>query len=126
MTSYKRKYTYKETGNWQCDRISSISHDDWSGPGWYRVVGEAGTKLSTHAFTTYNNNGECNTNIGGWVSGGDHPTTPHTTVTQEVIFNRSGWTFTTRNHNISITNCDGFFVYYLPGTTGCMLRYCTQ
>ena len=126
MSSYKRKYTYDQNSNVQCDSSTDrgYSMDDWSGPSWYRVVGGAGTKLSTHAFTKVNN-GECNTHYGGWVSGGDHPT-PYTTVTRRVRFNRPGFTYTSRNHDISITNCNGFFVYYLPGTTTCRLRYCTQ
>ena len=142
MQGGRRKYTFvgdsaSQFREYNVDRASCCSsstsypHDDWDGPGWYRVRYQAGTKLSTHAFTKYTQ-GECATHVGGWVTG-DHPTVAYTTVTRRVRFDRPGHPSTWWNHDISITKCDGFFVYYLPGVArkpatpgGGILRYCTQ
>ena len=128
MSSPKRKFTYFQSGSTRyCDSSSGSSSEwsDWSGPAWYRVVGGAGTKLNTHVFPKLNY-GECNSNRGGWIEGG-HPSIPAgVTVTRKIRFDRTGFTRTDLNHDIDITNCNGFFVYNLPGISSCSLRYCTQ
>ena len=131
MSSSTRKFDYFNT-DYQCDKSSTISNredwpsEDWSGPGWYRVMGGAGTQLSTHAFTN-RTDGFCKTIIGGWITGGNlQSTTPGQIVSRTIKFDRPGWSRTDINHDISVTNCDGFFVYNLPGVGGCSLRYCTQ
>ena len=99
----------------QCDRKdstnSSFSNEDWSGPGWYRVTGGAGSQLSTHAFTN-STFGYCKTSFGGWITEGHlQSSTAGQTVNRTVKFYRPGWrTVAKHNHDISVTNCDGFFV----------------
>ena len=127
MSSSTRKFDYFNRDELQCDSISTNSRgEDWSGPGWYRVMGGAGTQLSTHAFTN-RTDGYCKTAIGGWITGGHlQSTTPGQIVKGTIEFDRPGWNYTRDNHDISVTNCDGFFVYDLPGIDNCNKRYCTQ
>ena len=128
MSSSTRKFSYFNSDGLQCDKSSTNSNrEDWSGPGWYRVIGGAGTQISTHAFTN-RTDGYCKTAIGGWITGGHlQSTTAGQTVKRTVKFDRPGWrTVTKHNHDISVTNCDGFFVYDLPGIDRCNFRYCTQ
>ena len=127
MSSSTRKFNYFKYNERQCDfSLSDFSSEDWSGPGWYRVMGGAGTQLNTHAFTN-GTQGYCNTQIGGWITGGHlQSTTPGQIVNRTIKFDRPGYDYPQLNHDISVTNCDGFFVYNLPGIGGCDLRYCTQ
>ena len=128
MSSSTRKFSYFNSDGPQCDSNDSTSsgQEDWSGPGWYRVMGGAGTQLSTHAFTN-STRGYCETAFGGWITGGHlQSTTPGQIVNRTFKFDRPGWDSTSYNHDISVTNCDGFFVYNLPGIDICNLRYCTQ
>ena len=127
MSSSTRKFSYFNDDERQCDASHTNSNrEDWSGPGWYRVMGGAGTQLSTHAFTN-RTQGYCKTGVGGWITGGNlHSTAPGQIVTRTIRFDRPGWSDTSDNHDISVTNCDGFFVYDLPGMSRCPLRYCTQ
>ena len=80
MSSSTRKFDYfnNDDSN-DCDRSTCHPNDkreDWSGPGWYRVMGGAGTQLSTHAFTN-STRGYCETAFGGWITGGHlQSTTP--------------------------------------------------
>ena len=128
ISSSTRKFSYFNSDDlyWKCDSGSTNSNGDWSGPGWYRVMGGAGTQLSTHAFTNLTR-GYCETGIGGWITGGHlQSTTPGQIVNRTIKFDRPGYDYTGRNHDISVTNCDGFFVYNLPGIGTCNWRYCTQ
>ena len=131
MSSSTRKFSYfnSDRNEWQCDKIPTTpfkSGEDWSGPGWYRVMGGAGTQLSTHVFTN-RTDGYCKTAIGGWITGGHlQSTTPGQIVNRTIKFDRPGYDDTGFNHDISVTNCDGFFVYDLPGINWCNFRYCTQ
>ena len=128
MSSSTRKFDYVKNDDWQCD--ASYTHnskrEDWSGPGWYRVTGGAGTQLSSHAFTN-RTDGYCKTDVGGWITGGNlQSTTPGQIVSRTIRFDRPGYDSPGANFDISVTNCDGFFVYDLPDIGGCSFRYCTQ
>ena len=130
MSSSTRKFSYfnSDYDEQQCDRSTSTNsnREDWSGPGWYRVMGGAGTQLSTHVFRNHKP-GYCKTNHGSWISGGHlQSTTPGQIVNRTIRFDRSGFSDTFYNHDISVTNCDRFFVYNLTGTGHCNFRYCTQ
>ena len=128
MSSSTRKFSYFNSDETrECDRTTDTkSIEDWSGPGWYRVMGGAGTQLSTHVFTNYTR-GYCKTGVGGWISGGHLQSTTHGQIVNRTIkFDRPEWDYTEYNHDISVTNCDGFFVYNLPGINACDFRYCTQ
>ena len=66
----------------------------------------------------------CNTDATGYMTF-PHPSSPGSSFSGKVCFNWSGnicaWSVT-----ISVSNCNGFYVYMLPSTPTCSLRYCTQ
>jgi len=106
-----------------CDQEShSRAPLDWKGPGWYRVVGQAGTQLTTEG------NGEawtCGTHVHGWLSG-EHPAPGDGEVYRTVYFD-DGNNDRRNPTNIKVVNCnDEYFVYYLPDVPGCNRGYCTQ
>ena len=106
-----------------CDQESHARAPlDWKGPGWYRVVGKAGTQLTTEG------NGEawtCGTHVHGWLSGG-HPSPGEGVVFRTVYFD-DGNNDRRNPTNIKVVNCnDEYFVYYLPDVPGCNRGYCTQ
>merc|ERR1712008_555083 len=110
MSSSTRKFSYFNSDEVrQCDVSPEVifsKGEDWSGPGWYRVMGGAGTQLSTHAFTN-GTTGYCKTYIGGWITGGHlQSTTAGQIVNRTIRFDRPGYDYTNRNHDISVTNCD--------------------
>ena len=99
--------------------------DDWVGESWYRIQGGAGTKLSEKVYDRNSGNaGACGTYIGSHMIGG-HPNSPGLSVTRSVYFG-SNSDINSNNHNIEVTNCNGFFVYKLVGIADCSFRYCTQ
>ena len=137
MTSSKRKFDLGKlipAEQIQCDKIPGRSDhngtsSDWNGPGWYRVVGQAGTQLSekSYDYMTQKINGigmyPCNTAGGGWLTGG-HPSNLGDTVTRLACFNKncSG----NRKTTIEVTKCNGYFVYNLKEVADCSRGYCTQ
>ena len=66
----------------------------------------------------------CATYATGWYTG-ILPSTAGETVTGVVCFS---WTSTICDfHNtVSVTNCNGFYVYLLVSPSNCPLRYCTE
>ena len=113
-----------------CDKKNGYTHkrptsDDWVGGSWYRIQGGAGTKLSEKVYDRNSENaGACGTYIGSHMIGG-HPNLPGQSVTRSVHFGlKSNYHY--NNHDIEVTNCNGFFVYKLVGMTNCYFRYCTQ
>ena len=117
-----------------CDQLNAPSSYlgksvDWQGPSWYRVTGQAGTKLSETSYDAYGNklNGKnryaCNTHHGGWLVGG-HPNNPGLSKTGHICF------LTSCNGQdkveIDVTNCNGYFVYNLRDVGYCQSGYCTQ
>ena len=61
LTSSKRKFDLGKLiplKQLQCDKVPGRSDhnrtsSDWKGPGWYRVVGQAGTQLSEKSYDWY-------------------------------------------------------------------------
>ena len=105
----------------------SSASDDWVGESWYRIQGGAGSKLSEKGYDRVyegENYGRCGTSVGSHMIGG-HPNLPGQSVTRSVHFGLKS-DYHSYNHDIEVTNCNGFFVYNLIGMTGCSLRYCTQ
>ena len=95
---------------------------DWMGPGWYRIVGQAGSQLYTQRTGKY---GACGVHYGGWLSGG-HPSVSDGEVARTVYFD-SGTDDKKYPTSIKVINCNNeYFVYYLPEITGCHLGYCTE
>jgi len=121
--NFKMRRVYKCSNGYCCDQEShSRAPLDWKGPGWYRVVGEAGSQLMTQG------NGEawtCGTHVHGWLSGG-HPAAGEGEVYRTVYFD-DGTNDRRNPTNIKVVNCnDEFFVYYLPDVPGCNRGYCTE
>ena len=133
LTDSTRKYTYYTNGDWFCDyrrgysNLNNWPRGDWDYEGWYRVVGPAGSQLSEIELTD-REVGICGAGGGGWMTGG-HPTRPGFTVTRRMNFSNSAWNngrpMCNMCHDIEVTNCDGYYVYNLPGIDYC-IRYCTQ
>lgn len=86
---------------------------------WVRFSGSAGTMLATCPIADY----RCGTLASGWYSG-VYPSTAGTTTNGSVCYNFLGNTCNWPN-SISITNCNGYYVFYLSAPTQCSLRYCT-
>ncbi|XP_078382738.1 uromodulin-like [Oculina patagonica] len=98
-----------------------LACDNSLGPGWFRFLGDAGTKMPTSCVPTEH----CGTDAPGWLNG-THPTVAEGKVTRQVCFNWRNncctWTI-----NIQVRNCGDFFVYCFNGTPPehqCHLRYC--
>ena len=113
-----------------CDKANGFSHsrpasNDWVGASWYRIEGGAGTQLSEHGFDfSAANSGTCGTHVGSHIVGG-HPNLAGATEIRSIYFGLAG-SWHSNNHDIEVTNCNGFFVYNLVGMSSCSLRYCTQ
>ena len=105
--------------NLLCIVIKKIERD-WKGPGWYRITGEAGTKIVDSPV----DKDHCGTDATGWLSGG-HPTVAEGEVARTVNFNwgsnTASWSAT-----VKVVNCNTHYVYYLVDTPNCHLGYCTK
>ena len=86
--------------------------------GWYRFVGDAGTKMPTTHVSAY----RCGTAFPGWLEGG-HPTVEDGEVYKKVCFSDriSGCRDMTK---ISVKNCGSYFIYKLQQPPSCDSRYC--
>ena len=93
---------------------------DWKGDNWYRFVEPAGTTIANSIVPV----NHCGTHAPGWLNG-THPITLGETVSRQVCFHWNGdpcrW-----SAGVQIRSCDGFFVYQLPDTQVCSLKYCGQ
>ena len=113
-----RKYEYVNAGKNYCDTKGSYQSIDWDGAGWYRVTGQAGSQLSEHPYewkSGSSNDGTCGTHYG---------TMPGETATREICYKLD--CTHVFNHEIEVTNCNGYYVYKLPEVRSCAYRYCTQ
>ena len=98
--------------------------------GWYRFMGNAGSKLLDYNPGLKPNTFGCKTHAAGWLNG-QHPSIADGEVSRTVCFiwwqnNNIGdpilnckW-----STSIKIRNCGSYFVYYLVPTPVCWLRYC--
>jgi len=90
-----------------------------AGPTWVRFSGEAGTRLAPGPAQPF----RCGTQGAGWYKGA-YPTGPGLTTTGTVCYswpnNNCQW-----SNEISVTDCNGFYVYLLHSPPACYLRYCT-
>ena len=84
------------------------------------MAGEAGTRIPEQSPGTFH----CGTEYSGWMRG-VHPATPGDQVLVDLCFDagKYGECFLTLK-NITVINCGDFFLYDLPETPGCWLRYC--
>ena len=85
--------------------------------GWYRFVGDAGTKMPTTRVPAF----RCGTDWSGWLHGA-HPTVEDDIVHRKVCFSdrSSGCRYYT---DIFVKNCESYFIYtlYIPF---CPSRFC--
>ena len=122
LTTAKRRFDAPDAVDTaKCDQFGkSNSQEDWQGDGFYKIEGDAGTKLSENC-SGYKY-GNCGTHLGGHLIGG-HPELIGQTVVRNVKF--EGCVY---NNSIAIevTNCGTFFVYHLKEVSRCALGYCTE
>ncbi|CAF1086585.1 unnamed protein product [Adineta steineri] len=87
---------------------------------WYRFSGAAGTILANFTVATYH----CGTDATGSYTG-VYPSTPGVSINGTVCYN---WNSNSCNwsNSVLITNCNGFYVYFLTTPPVCNLRYCTM
>lgn len=85
---------------------------------WYRFTGSSGTGMPTKCVLT----NRCGTHAPGWLTT-PHPTRIGQIANGKVCFHWSGnccrW-----SANIQIKMCNGYYIYKLPKTPCCYLRYC--
>ncbi|HEY8376613.1 MAG TPA: DUF4215 domain-containing protein, partial [Nannocystis sp.] len=101
-----------------CDRANSNVSPDWSGNGWYRFSGQAGTKMPEAPPPIY----ACGTDAPGWLNG-THPAILDGVVNRQACFHWSGNTCNWSTQ-IQVVNCGEFYLYNLVEPTACYLRYC--
>ena len=108
LTEANRNVTYK--GSVICDNNLTNT--------WYRMSGQAGRMMPTSAPPKH----QCGTHAPGWMQG-SHPTVKDGIVSRKVCFH---WGSKTCNWsaNIQVLNCVSYFLYKLPKTPVCNLRYC--
>ena len=106
-----------------CDGTGTgFTSPDWSGPALYRMMQPAGSQLPEATPGREH----CGTYAAGWLDAA-HPTDQFQTSSNVRVCFDWGPLY---NHGcfdeitINITNCGPFYVYQLPNTPGCMLRYC--
>ena len=128
LSSSKRRFDLRKLvseADVKCDGNDGRKNPDWNGPGWYRVVGQAGTKLSETPY--YVNDGNrgyaCNTYYGGWLTGG-HPSSIGETVARTVC-HHTKYCRSLEKTSIEVTKCNGYYVYNLKEKK-CRRGYCTQ
>ena len=120
LSEESRRITFSNPDNFltlgDCEDQSYTS-PMWRKDGYYRFVEPAGTMMSEVSPGSYH----CGASAPGWLNG-KHPTELGLEVEMEACFDYNS---DACNHkrNVKVTNCNGFFVYFL--TTACdTLRYC--
>ena len=91
---------------------------DWKGPGWYRLTGEAGTRIPEKTPDS----SHCGSQYSGWMDG-VHPTTPGEQAVATICFDQ-GFDDCYDPVSITVINCGDFFLYELPTAPWCYYRYC--
>ncbi|CAM2713347.1 unnamed protein product [Rotaria socialis] len=86
---------------------------------WFRFTGSGGTLLASCPIEEY----RCGTDFPGWYSG-IYPSLAGAVTSGFVCYNAYGNLCYFTNW-ILITNCNGFYIYYLTQPLECNLRYCT-
>ena len=113
-----------DNGNWICnfdEEGYSFTSAQWKGEGYYRMMEPAGTQLSEYAPGW----GHCGTGATGWLNG-SHPEMSGEEVDRKVCIdadrgNKRDCYF---GRDIKITNCKGYYVYFLPELDFGYARYC--
>ena len=90
LESHSRNYMVTEhnfcSGTYCCNQ-AGYEHvrPEWKGDGWYRITGQAGTKIIDSPVDV----SHCGTAATGWLSG-EHPSPGEGVVTRRVCFNYDG------------------------------------
>jgi hypothetical protein len=96
------------------------NQDDFTGPGWYRIDGAAGVRMPETAPVEL----ACGTHAPGWLNG-SHPAVSEGIADRQVCFSYFGdqcvW-----STGVKVLNCGDYYVYELPDTPECSLRYCGE
>lgn len=87
---------------------------------WTRFAGGGATTLATSPPQTY----RCGTLATGWVVSA-LPSTVGATTTVVVCFNW-GYNICYWITTLSVTNCNGFYVFLMNNVPSCTSRYCTE
>ena len=101
-----------------CD-AGYFTSPDWKGPGWYRLTGAAGTRIPEKAPGL----DQCGTYAPGWMRG-VHPSTPGEQAVATICFDTGSVGNCHKPVNIAVIHCGDFYLYNLPVTPDCFLRYC--
>ena len=108
-------------GTWRTAACDYNDHnEDWKGPGWYRMMNPAGSKIPEKPPPF----DHCGTLNPGWMNG-VHPSQHGETQEREICFNVRGNTCYKKT-TITVINCKDYFVYNLPEVPACLLRYCGE
>ena len=99
---------------------SRYTSAQWKGAGYYRMMEPAGTQLPEYAPGDYH----CGTLYPGWLNG-SHPDRSGEEVEMTVCVDgdRGNERDCYRKIDIKVTNCKGYYVYFLP-ELGSLARYC--
>ena len=91
------------------------------GMSYYRFLGPGGNSLARAGDSTsfYH---KCGTGYGGYMVG-DRPTVDEGEVARELFFDNHG--IPDIPTYITVTNCDGYYVYFLVDVPTCAYGYCT-
>ncbi|CAF2855741.1 unnamed protein product, partial [Rotaria sp. Silwood2] len=100
-----------------CD--NGVPFNTSNGGSWIRFIGTGGTTIPVTSPTK----NHCGAYIGGWFNG-TLPTTVGTVFDGTVCFTINVFSCVYAT-SISVINCGGFYVYFLPPTPVCHARYCT-
>jgi len=112
----------------KCDESgTSYISPDWQGHDWYRILSPAGSKILT---TSPGANGKCGTSAPGWINGFPVFTEIGQIKAAKVCYqwDNNACYF---GNEINITLCSNsiskqYYVYQLPNTPKCNLKYCTE
>ena len=121
MSEASRSASYYELGVGNCDKENHrFISPSWKGPGWYKFVDPAGTKIATSPPKWKH----CGTSATGWMDD-SHPTEVGQTKTVRFCFNFFDSVTCKWNSTGEVTKCgEGEFVYKLPTVPICHSRYC--
>jgi hypothetical protein len=112
ITDETRRSTYEHYT--KCDNVIFKST-----PIWVRFSGNAGTRLAPGPMEPFH----CGTQGTGWYKGA-YPLIAGATTSGTVCYSWPGnncmW-----SNQISITNCNDYYVFSLRAPPACFLRYCT-
>jgi len=116
ITDGTRHVSYFNTSISLCDNVSPFSITAT----WFRFSGAAGTLIASCAMPSYH----CGTFTPGYYTG-LHPSTAGATLTGTMCFKNSLSPSCYFSNTISVTNCNGYYVYDLTQVPSCDARYCT-